>query len=451
MRDLGRWRVGGVIAAASTVLLAGCSQPPAQRVTLREPWRPSSSDASELRVDLAAVPAPPAAVQRRAHGSHELTPVALRTRLEQLLGQHVGLTLRLMRARMRGDPDFAEAAVAALNRNTDDLADAVGAVYGRDGARAFSELWFNHTRSFFRYAKGLAEKNRQARRAARGELDRYRKDFGAFVESATDGDLAARPVAEALEVHIDQLLGAADAYADGDYERAFALQRRAYEHMFPTGKALAGGFRDDLPGEFPVVVDNPRSQLRSALGLLLGEHLELAVDAMRAGVTGAPEFEAAAGALNANTEDLTAAMDGVFGRRRARQFNNLWSDHIDLFVDYTVALAEGDQSGRRRARRGLNRYQKDFGAFVSRATRGQVEAAAVTRHMEVHDRQLIEQIDAYAAEDYERAHTLAYSAYQDIFDAAADLARGISGATRGRLPAGGAQTGAGGTSGGGHG
>jgi hypothetical protein len=42
--------------------------------------------------------------------------------------------------------------------------------------------------------------------------------------------------------------------------------------------------------------------------MLMGEHV-----AMRAGVNGDPEFEAAAGAVDANTRTVTDAMSRMFG------------------------------------------------------------------------------------------------------------------------------------------
>jgi hypothetical protein len=49
------------------------------------------------------------------------------------------------------------------------------------------------------------------------------------------------------------------------------------------------------------------------MAMLMGEHVELAVDTMRAGVNGDPEFEAAAGAVDANTRTVTDAMSRMFG------------------------------------------------------------------------------------------------------------------------------------------
>ena len=47
--------------------------------------------------------------------------VELRTGLEEFFGQDVFVGIRVTRSRLRGDPDFTQAAVGALSRNSDDL------------------------------------------------------------------------------------------------------------------------------------------------------------------------------------------------------------------------------------------------------------------------------------------------------------------------------------------
>jgi hypothetical protein len=194
-----------------------------------------------------------------------------------------------------------------------------------------------------------------------------------------------------------------------------------------------------------VPVDTAPDQLRSALGMLLGEHVALAIDAMRDGVDGRPDFTDSAGALNANTADLTAAIETLFGPEGAARFNSFWADHIDLFVDYTVALAGDDQAGRDTARAGLVGYQDGFGALLSELTGGRLPAEALSQEMQLHDDQLLQQIDAYADEDYNRASELSFGAYQHMFSTAANLAEAIEANLGGTLPTGGAQTGGGGT------
>jgi hypothetical protein len=340
---------------------------------------------------------------------------------------------------------FAGVGVDALVTNTEQLTVVVESVYGRDGGQAFQELWADHGTFLFNYTVGLAEDDAEAMRQAEDDLAGYVEDFAAFLEAATEGELAAADLAGGLQLHVDHLLEQISAYADGDYARAFTLQREAYEHMFPTGRGLAGGISAQHPGEFPVPVDDAEPQLRSTLGLLLGEHVELAIDALRAGVDGAPHFEAAAGALNANTEELTEAMEALFGADDAARFNTLWADHIDAFVQYTGGLAAGDEDAKEAALDQLEAFHHELGEHLSDMTGGELTVEAAAEVLRVHDEQLVDQIEAYAAEDYEAAYRLSFEAYQHIFDTAAALAGAIEAHVGPQLPVGGVATGGGGT------
>lgn len=384
------------------------------------------------------------AERRAAAAAAQAEPADLRVQLEALLGQHVFLVVRLTRAQLRDDPALFETLVDALTENTDDLAAVVESVYDADAGAAFRRLWSAHTRSFFVYAKALSDDDAAAQRRARRELDAYRGDFGEFVATATDGALAADAVAGELAVHVDHLLDQADAYAAGDYGAAYDLEREAYAHMFPTGETLAGGFAASTPGELPVAVDVESQQLRSTLGMALGEHVELAIDALRAGVADAPDFPAAAAALDANSADLAAAVEGLYGADASEQFAGVWADHIDLFSDYAVAVAEDDDAARDDVRDGLMTYHEALGDFFEGATDGRVTAADVGALLGDHDRQVLEAVEAYAQADYATASDLSYEGYQTMFDTAAALAAAIGGEARASQPEGGVHTGGGG-------
>lgn len=371
--------------------------------------------------------------------------VELRITLEQLLGQHATLAVRFMRGRVDGAEEFTRVAVDALVTNTDQLTEVVESVYGPEGGAAFEQLWSDHVTFFFDYTVGLVEDDAEAMRAAEADLDRYIEEFAAFMESATEGELAAADVTEGLDMHVDHLLRQVDAYAAGDYATAFALQHEAYEHMFPTGRTLAGGIAAQHPGELPVPIDEASQQLRSALGLLLGEHVELAIDTMRAGVRGADQFEHAAAALNQNTEDLTEAMDALFGSDAAAPFNSMWADHVNAFVQYTAGLAEGDDEAKQAALGQLHEFHQELGQHLSDMTGGELSSDAAAEVLRVHDEQLVEQIESYAAEEYEAAYQISFDAYQHVFDAAAALSAAIEAHLGPQLPVGGAPTGGGGT------
>jgi hypothetical protein len=373
------------------------------------------------------------------------SPVELRAQLEQLLGQHAILTVRLTRARLRGDGDLAQSADEALSKNAAEIAAPIGAVYGAEAGETFEQAWFNHVTSVFNYARGVADDDAAVMSETRRQLDGYVTDLSEYLGEATHQAIPAEVVAEELRMHVNLLLEQVDAYAAEDYERAFQLERETYAHMFPLGKALAAGIVTGDGGELPADFDSPAAELQSQLGMTLGEHAELAVDAMRSGISGLPDFPAAAGALDQNTNELTGMIESVFGPESAPSFQTLWSDHIDAFVAYTQALAGKDEAAQEAAQARLTGFNSDFAQFLSTATQGRLETAALADAFVMHEQMLMQQINEYAAADYITAHQVSYDAYQHMFALAEQAATAIGETVAAGSPEGGAETGVGGT------
>jgi hypothetical protein len=368
----------------------------------------------------------------------------LRVKLEQLLGQHAFLTVRLTRARLHGDGDLAQSADAALSKNTGDLGELIGSVYGAEAAEKFEQMWFGHVTYLFNYARGVADKDEAAKSQARRQLDDYTTNLSQFLEAATNKAAPASVVAPELRMHVDQLLQQVDAYARGDYVRAFALERESYAHMFPLGKTLAAAIVTGGGAGLPVDFDSPAHQLQSRLGMLLGEHAELAVDAMRSGVSNSPDFPAAGAALDANTREITAVIESVFGVASAGSFQALWADHIDAFVTYTQGLVADDAALENAATERLKDFNAHFAAFLSTSTQGRLDAPALADAFVMHEDHLLRQIKAFAERDYSTAHELSFDAYQHMFALAAQAATAIGDTVAAQSPTGGPQTGAGG-------
>jgi hypothetical protein len=369
----------------------------------------------------------------------------LRAKLEQLLGQHAILTVRLTRARLRGHGDLAQSADAALSENTADLGELIGTVYGAEASEKFEQMWFGHVTYLFNYSRGVADKDDAVKSQARRQLDDYATNLSQFLDAATKKAAPAPVVAAQLRMHVDQLLQQVDAYARGDYDRAFALERESYAHMFPLGKALAAGILTGGGAGLPVDFDSPAHQLQSRLGLLFGEHAELAVDAMRSGISNSPDFPAAGAALDGNTREITAMIESVFGAASAGSFQALWADHIDAFVTYTQALVAGDAALENAATERLKGFNENFAAFLSTSTQGRLGAPTLADAFVMHEDLLLRQINAYAERDYSTAHQLSYDAYQHMFALAAQAATAVGDTVTAQSPTGAPQTGAGGT------
>ena len=320
--------------------------------------------------------------------------------LEALLGQHSVLAADLMRGRIRNDDDFGQAANAAVTRNTDDLATIVGSLFGDQAATAFRGLWTDHVTALFNYSRGLATDDAAARDDAKAQLVAFENGLADFFSSAAQGRLPRDAARAAVQAHVEHLTEQADAYAAKDYARSDELYRETYAHTFDLGHTLAATL---LPPDQAGALDQPSWQLRSALDRLLGEHVALAVGALRAGGTNSPDFPAAAAALNGNTSDLSAAMGTLFGAQAGQQFMALWADHVDQLVAYTMGVAADDPAKRDAALARLRDFEGNLAAFLDSATGSKMHSADLAKAFLAHDQMLTQQVDAFAGRDYSRA------------------------------------------------
>ena len=134
----------GVAACIAVAVVPGCSSQ-------------SSTDRDEHASQPSAETAAAHEQKSRAAAVLAVDAVDLRAKLEQLLGQHAILTVRLTRARLRGDGDLAQSADAALSKNTEDLGEVIESVYGAEAAEQFEQMWFGHVTYLFDYSRGVAD------------------------------------------------------------------------------------------------------------------------------------------------------------------------------------------------------------------------------------------------------------------------------------------------------
>jgi hypothetical protein len=183
--------------------------------------------------------------------SDVLSPAAdLRATLDTLLGEHATLAMTATQKGFAGDEDF-EAAAAALDENSVELSEAIGSVYGDEAAKEFldgNNMWRDHIGFFVDYTVGLATKDKAAQQEAVDNLTVYLETSSSFLATATD--LPQTALRESITEHVMQLKGQIDAYAAGDYEKAYTLFRQAYEHMVMTGDTLADAIVKQNPEMF---------------------------------------------------------------------------------------------------------------------------------------------------------------------------------------------------------
>jgi hypothetical protein len=371
----------------------------------------------------------------------QASPRQVRAQFEQLLGLHALLAVRQMRSVVATAPELQRATEASLRANTDALSQLVASAYGGAPAARFTPLWQRHLVDLLAYAKAVAGNDTSAKPTARTRLVADADAYGSWLAEASKGRVQADDAAAGVRMHVTELMEQADAYAARDYARAYRIERAAYEHMFTAGAALG---KASLTPEVAVGLDAPPEKLRSAFAMLLGEHMELIVDAQRATFAGQPEFEAAAAQVNANTTALTKAMAGIVGPAKAAEFQVAWANHVEGLMAYTTAVAGNDEAAKAVAKQNLDGFAERLALYFSDIVKNLLAADPLTDAITAHDQHLIDQVDAYAAKDYTRAQQMEQEGYQQMLGVANTLVDAIQRTVKPRLPVGGSKTGGGG-------
>ena len=136
--------------------------------------------------------------------------------------------------------------------------------------------------------------------------------------------------------------------------------------MHMVGDPLAAAIAKQFPQKFSGAVDSPAANLRNTLNLALREHAILAAMATGSALGGrTAEFDAAVGAVDANSIDIAKAIGSVYGADAEKAFLPLWRKHIVFVVDYTTGLATKDKAKQDKAVADLIRYADDFGALFN--------------------------------------------------------------------------------------
>jgi hypothetical protein len=371
----------------------------------------------------------------------DATPREVRARYEQLLGQHGLLAVRLARSEVAKNTELQKVVEGSLAANADTLEQLVGVTY--DGAQAdeFKQLWQGYSDELAAYADAAAVGNGPGAQEARAALLAHCDDWGAWLAEASGGRVQAAQATRSAQARVGRLMDQIDAYADHDYDQAYKLERQAYQQTYGAGTTLATA---SLTAKEAADVATAPENLRSAFAMLLGEHMELIVDAQRATFAGSPEFEAAAAQVNANTATLAEALGGIVGPEKAEEFETAWANHVEGLMAYTAATAGKDEAAKAVAKENLDGFAERLALYFSDVVRNVLATDPLTEAITAHDEHLTAQVDAYAAKDYARAQQVQDEGYQQMVGVANVLVDAIEKVMAQAMPAGGSKTGGGG-------
>ncbi|MDP9331821.1 MAG: hypothetical protein M3Q30_00720 [Actinomycetota bacterium] len=173
-----------------------------------------------------------------------LTTAILRSTLDSLFSKHVTLVAVLMHQVGEGDASPTEH-ISALAANSQALTDVVARVYGRDGARAFGQLWEQHTQFFIDYAHADHVHSNAAKHLAQEQLLDYQNDFASFVTTATASDASLTAVTELLHAHVHDLT----SYIDTDVAGHDTEARQILIHAVATMHVIAKTVSDAIAAQ----------------------------------------------------------------------------------------------------------------------------------------------------------------------------------------------------------
>ena len=190
------------------------------------------------------------------------------------------------------------------------------------------------------------------------------------------------------------------------------------------------------PGAVPVqqaAPADPAALLRGTLQQLLGAHVLLADELVRATVRGqADQAAAAQGEVDRNSQALVEAVTSLAGAPAGQGFAAAWANHVAVLLAYATALGAEDVAGAQAARASYADAEARLADAFAALVGGTVPKAALTAAATTHGEHLLDQADAFAGGRLDEAYAIQREAFAHMIAAADVLARGV--ATSKRLP-----------------
>lgn len=172
----------------------------------------------------------------------------LRVLLNGLQQEHVALAADATRAGFDGTASFKPAA-GSLDKNSRDIANAVGSVYGKDAGDKFYQIWNSHIGFFVDYTTAAKAGDKAGMDMAVANLNGYVDAISTFFSGANP-NLPKDAVAQLVGEHVKLLKAAVDTYGAGDIDASFAKEREARSQIGTIANTLSGAIVKQSPDKF---------------------------------------------------------------------------------------------------------------------------------------------------------------------------------------------------------
>lgn len=172
----------------------------------------------------------------------------LRVLLNGLQKEHVSLATAATRAGFDESRNF-DAAAGALDKNSHDIAEAVGSVYGDEAEDRFYEIWNSHIGFFVDYTVAAREGDEAGMDEAVQNLNGYVEAISTFFSDANP-NLPKDAVAQLVGEHVQLLKAAVDNYGAGDLDASYEKEREARAQIGTIADTISGAIVKQNPDNF---------------------------------------------------------------------------------------------------------------------------------------------------------------------------------------------------------
>lgn len=360
----------------------------------------------------------------------DTTGVELRTTLDSLLSEHYALAVDTMMKTYDGDKG-AEAAAAALAENAADMEPVIASVYGEEGGAAFEEIFAEHNIGTTEYAQAVKDGDEAMEQEALEQIQSFIDDMGAFLATATEGNLPEEGAVNALREHEDFVQNTFDLYVAGEYVEAYTTYLEGFKQIFGAGSAISGAISTQFPDQFSDP-NTAAGDFRSTVNRIAAEHFALAQLSLTKGFNGSDDFDFADWAQDQNTEEFRAAIASFYGQEAGTDFAQIWNnEHISVQGDLSGATAAENQEAIDEAATALTeKFATDLGTFLNKATEDRMPLDETIAGVTAHENSVIATFDQYVAGDFKAS----YDSYREGYAIMFDIGNGLSAAIVDQFP-----------------
>lgn len=196
--------------------------------------------------------------------------------------------------------------------------------------------------------------------------------------------------------------------------------------LLPTTGAFAATATTATP-----TVSTKAADLRAGLDYLLSEHFALAVVAMTKAYEGAPDAKQAYDALDQNALDMQPAIEAIYGKAGAAEFERIFRAHNKYTDNLVKATKMDNKAAIKKAEAQVQSFVDEFSKFLATATEGKLPQKAAAQALRLHEDQVQDVFEKYVAGDYSGA----YTEYREGFATMFTVSKALSGAIVAQYPA----------------